>query len=75
MKVKGTIIAGRFGDGTKSEHDAIYLQTEKARYVLRLAGSNPFENTELQSMIGKQVIASGTLKSYLFLAKEVKEVS
>jgi hypothetical protein len=74
MKLKGKIVAGKFGGGSKSEHEAIYIHTEKGEYVLRLVGDNPFENSELRSLIGKDVVATGTLKSYLFLAKEIKEV-
>lgn len=73
MKLKGKVICKTFGKGSKSEHEAIYLETEQGEYVLRKAGSNPFENKELNEFVGKQVVATGAVKAYLFVVEEIKE--
>ncbi len=74
MELKGKVVMKKFGKGSKSEHDAVYLETKKGDFVLRQVGTNAFENTELKKMLGKEVIATGVLKDYLFLAKKIKEV-
>jgi hypothetical protein len=74
MEIRGTLIRKTFSAGSKSEHEAIYIQTSKGEYVLRLKGSNPFENKELQALVGKEVLADGELTDYLFMAKTIKPV-
>ncbi|MEO7991578.1 MAG: hypothetical protein ABI663_18640 [Chryseolinea sp.] len=73
MELKGKVVMKKFGKGSKSEHDAVYLETEKGDFVLRQVGANAFENTELKKLVGKEVIANGMVKDYLFLAKTIKE--
>lgn len=73
MKLKGKVVCKTFGKGSKSEHEAVYLETEQGEYVLRKAGSNPFENKELNKFVGKQVIATGVVKAYLFVVEEIRE--
>lgn len=74
MKLKGKVICKTFGKGSKSEHEAIYIETEQGEYVLRKAGSNSFENNELIEFVGKEVIATGVVKAYLFVVTEIREV-
>ena len=74
MELKGKVVMKNFGKGSKSEHDAVYLETKKGDFVLRQVGTNAFENKELKKMLGKEVVATGVLKDYLFLAKKIKEV-
>lgn len=74
MVITGKAIKKPFAKGSKSEHDAIYIVTSQGEYVLRKKNDNPFENKTLQSFIGKNVKAEGTLKDYLFLADKVWEV-
>lgn len=74
--IKGKVEVKKFGSGTKSEHNAIYIRDNltNEEYVLRLKGTNPFENNELKSFIGKEVKAKGILDDYLFLADKIAEV-
>ena len=74
--VKGKVEVKKLGSGTKSEHNAIYIRDNltNEEYVLRLKGTNPFENNELKSFIGKEVKAKGILDDYLFLADKIAEV-
>lgn len=74
MELKGKVVMKKFGKGSKSEHEAVYLETKKGDFVLRKVGTNAFENTELRKMLGKEVVATGVLKDYLFLAKAIKEL-
>jgi len=54
----GKVTKKFFGKGPKSEHGAIYLETEQDQYVLRRKGGNPFYDPELHKLLGKN--ESGT---------------
>ena len=73
MLISGKIVKKTFAAGSKSEHEAIYIQTGEAEYVLRKTGDNPFENNMLQSLVGKKVWADGSLKDTIFLTTKVWE--
>ena len=67
MELDGRITKKPFGTGSKSEHDALYLETSAGDYVLRRPGANPFEaDTELESLVGATVRCSGVLRGYTF---------
>jgi hypothetical protein len=74
-ELKGTVVQKKFGAGSKSEHDAIYLETDEGDYQLRLVGGNPFSDPELKKLIGKKITATGILNESLFLASSVKKFS
>ncbi|HVG21778.1 MAG TPA: hypothetical protein VNI02_22270 [Blastocatellia bacterium] len=38
MEISGRVVKGKLGEGSKSEHDAVMLDTGDARYVLRRQG-------------------------------------
>lgn len=73
MKLTGKISLKPFGAGTKSDHQAVYIDTSQGSYVLRKAGENPFENTGLLHLKGKKVTVEGTLDKYLFIATNISE--
>ena len=74
VTLRGILVQKAFGRGSKSEHQAIYIKTEKADFVFRKKGTNPFENKELLELVGKTVEATGTINDYLFLAEEIKVI-
>jgi hypothetical protein len=73
MKLTGKISVRPFGAGTKSEHDAVYLDTADGNYRLQKKGANPFENTALKQLEGKKVIVEGTLDKAVFFASTIKQ--
>ena len=73
-ELTGKVVVKKFGLGSKSEHDAVCLQTSKGEYVLRQVGGNPFENDAFQEMVGKQIIASGIISDYIFFARTIREI-
>lgn len=74
IKLTGKVVKKKFGAGSKSEHEAIYLETAEGTYQLRRLGGNPFADPELKKLIGKKVVAMGVLTQSLFLASSVKRV-
>jgi len=73
MKLKGKISVRNFGEGSKSEHTAVYLDTEEGSYMLRKKNTNPFENPDLKRLEGKEVTVEGTLDKYIFFAHTIEE--
>ena len=72
VELTGKVVVKSFGAGSKSEHDAVYLETDTASYVLRKVGGNPFHDPSLQKLKGKTITAKGIISNYLFLVSEVK---
>ena len=70
--LKGKVIKKTFGKGSKSEHEAVYIDTGEKTYKLKRAGGNPFFDKALEDLVGKQITASGKLDDYLFVIKEMK---
>lgn len=73
-ELKGKVVRRKFGKGSKSEHDAVYLESDKGSYQLRRAGGNPFSDPGLDKWVGKKVIAKGTIDQYLFIANSLEEI-
>ena len=63
----GKVIKGPFAKGTKSEHEAVYLDTGKRSYVLRRQGGNPFQDPQLEKLVGKKVRCEGELSGYTLI--------
>ena len=72
-ELSGLVVKKKFGTGSKSERDAICLQTEKGEYLLRRVGANPFQDAGLQQWIGKEITAFGIISDYTFFAKKLIE--
>lgn len=66
MKLKGTVVEGSFGQGSKSEHHAVYIDTGDKKYRLKRRGGNPFYDETLHSLVGKTISAEGVLTDYFF---------
>jgi hypothetical protein len=74
-KLKGKVIIEKFGEGSKSEHDAVYLDTGKKKYKLKKQGGNPFHDESLHGLVGKMIEAEGTITPYFFeLTEEPNEL-
>lgn len=73
-ELTGTVVEKCFGEGSKSEHTAIYLQTDDGDFQLRRLGGNPFSDPELKKLVGEKVCAVGRLAQALFVASELKKI-
>ena len=74
VELTGKVIQKKFAEGSKSEHNAVYLETPGGTYQLRRLGGNPFSDPLLNKLIGKKINATGILKGMLFLAKNLAEI-
>jgi len=74
IELTGKVIQKKFAEGSKSEHNAVYLETPEGSYQLRRLGGNPFSDPELNKFVGKKINATGILKGLLFIAKNLTEI-
>ena len=72
MELKGKVAIRKFGKGSKSERDAVYILTAHGDFVLRRVGGNTFDDPELKKLVGREVVAEGDLKDYYFMASTIK---
>ncbi len=70
--LSGKVILKTFGEGSKSEHEAVCLETANGSFVLRRQGGNPFNDPYLVKLKGKKITAMGILNKYVFFAREIK---
>lgn len=75
MKITGKIIEKTFGEGSKSEHEALYLETSEGTYLLQLESENPFEQPTLHNLVGTRVTAEGSQNKYLFVARTIEQIT
>jgi hypothetical protein len=66
----GKVIKKPFGKGSKSEHQAVFLETGPNQYVLRRRGGNPFYDPELQKLVGKTIRCTGLVSQYMLLISD-----
>jgi hypothetical protein len=70
----GTVESGPFGTGSKSEREAIWLQTAGERLVLRRKDGPSYGDTALEPYVGKRVRCDGFVVGYLLLAERIEVV-
>jgi hypothetical protein len=75
MPFTGTVIKKLFGRGSKSEHEAVYLVTDRGEYVLRRRGGNPFSDPELDKLVGKQIRCEGEVVGYTLIISAWSETN
>jgi hypothetical protein len=68
----GRVTKGPFAKGSKSEHNAVCLDTGKASYVLRRQGGNPFQDPQLLKLVGKRIRCEGELSGYTLIMATCK---
>jgi hypothetical protein len=69
----GLVVKKTFGAGSKSQHEGIFLETEAGEsYKLKRMGGNPFNDPELNKLVGKTIAVSGIADQNLLIAKSIK---
>ena len=74
QQISGKVVKGAFGTGSKSERQAIYLQSKRGRFVLRRPGENAFHDPVLEALVGRTIRCRGEIDGYLFLLSDWSEV-
>lgn len=68
----GAVTRGRFGTGSKSEREAVYLETARGRLVLRRKEGPTFDDRALEKYVGKRVKCDGFIVGYMLLAERIE---
>lgn len=73
IELTGRVVEKPFGAGSKSEHAAVFLQTDDGDFRLRRMGGNPFSDPELRKWIGEKVVVTGRGDQALFVASRMEK--
>jgi hypothetical protein len=68
----GIVESGPFGGGSKSEREAIWLQTDSERLVLRRKAGPTYGDSELAKYVGKRVSCDGFVVGYTLLTECIR---
>jgi hypothetical protein len=60
----------RFGAGSKSDREAVVLQTDEAELVLRREGGNAFSDPQLDELVGHRIRGVGRRTGYTLILKD-----
>jgi hypothetical protein len=73
--IEGKVVAGPFGEGSKSARNAFWLETDQGRFVFRRKDGPSFGDDALNRYVGKTVECSGFIVGYSFLAEKIRIVA
>jgi hypothetical protein len=68
----GTVVRAPFGSGSKSEREAVWLETPDGRFVLRRKDGPTFDDPALEKYVGKRVTCDGFIAGYMLLAERIR---
>ena len=68
----GDVVRAPFGAGSKSERQAIWLETARGRFVLRRKDGPAFGDKALEKYVGKRVSCDGFIVDYTLLAERIE---
>ena len=70
----GRVALGGYGKGSKSEREAVFIETPDARYILRRKSGPVFGDAELAQYSGHNVECDGFLVVTTLLADRIEVV-
>jgi hypothetical protein len=63
----GRVVQGPFARGSKSERQAVFIETGDGRYVLRRQGGNPLADPALDALVGKTIRCTAWLTEHTLI--------
>ena len=72
--LRGTVRRGPLGAGSKSEREAVWLDTAQGRYVLRRQDGPTFGDSALEAWVGREVACHGFIVDYVLLAERIEAI-
>jgi hypothetical protein len=72
--LRGRVSHGTYGKGSKSEREAVFIETSDARYVLRRKTGPVFGDPELTRYVGHEIECDGLLVGTTLLAERIEVV-
>ena len=72
--LRGGVVRGEYGKGSKSEREAVFLETTAGPYLLRRKTGPVFGDVELEQYVGHQVECDGFVVGTTLLAEKIRIV-
>lgn len=73
-KLRGRVTKGPYATGSKSERQAVFIETEDARYILRRKSGPIFADAKLKRFVGHTVECDGFFVGTTLLAEKIELV-
>lgn len=70
--LRGHVTQGIYAKGTKSEREAIFIETEKNRYLFRRKKGPAFNDAQLKQYVGHMVECDGFLIDTTLLTERIE---
>ena len=70
VELTGEVTKHLAAAGSKSERQAVFLETDQGNYVLRRQGGNPFSDATLNELVGKRIHCKGILTEHTLIISE-----
>ena len=75
MKYTGRVTKELFGVGSKSEHEAVMIETAEGKFKLAYEGCNAFNDAKLNKLVGKTIECEGKIFNYSLIMETWEPVS
>jgi hypothetical protein len=72
--LEGVVVRAPFGTGSKSEREAVWLETAEGRFVLRRKEGPTYDDRALDKYVGQRVKCDGFIVGYTLLAERIQLV-
>jgi hypothetical protein len=73
ISLTGYVAKAQFGQGSKSEHDALKISSGPQEFFLRMPNQNPFEIVvQNEALIGKRVHVEGFVEGTTLFANHLQ---
>lgn len=73
-ETSGRVVKHLAAKGSKSERQAIFLETDEGSFVLRRRGGNPFFDPVLEKLVGKTIRCRGILTEHTLIISDWQEI-
>jgi hypothetical protein len=73
-KLRGEVSVGMYGEGSKSERRALFVETPKGRFILRRKDGPSFGDARLERYLGHTVECDGFLLGTTLLCEQIRIV-
>ncbi len=70
----GRVVSGPFGTGSKSQREAIWLEADGRRLVLKRKQGPAYGDRTLEKYVGKQVSCNGFIVGYMLIVEQIEVV-
>lgn len=72
LGLRGRVLRARYAKGSKSEREAVFIETDSGRYVLRRKTGPVFGDPELEQYVGHTAECDGFLVGATLLADAIR---